>query len=58
MKVREAILAEKERAFGAESKEVGVALYELGLAYGDLGDNAKKLDALRARAPDLRARVR
>ena len=30
VKVREAILAEKERAFGAESKEVGVALYNLG----------------------------
>ena len=34
VKVREAILAEKERAFGAESKEAGFALYDLGvLAY-------------------------
>ena len=41
VKVREAILAEKERAFGAESKEVGGALYDLGLAYWTLGDNAK-----------------
>ena len=41
-KVREAILAEKERVFGAESKEVGGALTSLGNAYGRLGDYAKK----------------
>ena len=33
-------LAEKEGAFGAESMEVGVALYELGSAYMDSGDYA------------------
>merc|ERR1739841_198091 len=39
VKVREAILAEKERAFGAKSKEVGSALWDLGNAYDDLGDH-------------------
>ena len=46
VKVREAILAEKERAFGAESKDAGMALANLGDAYGDLGDHAKSRDVL------------
>ena len=36
VKVREAILAKKERVFGAESEKVGEALWDLGLAYGAL----------------------
>ena len=40
VRVREAWLAEMERAFGAKSKEVGMALYDLGRAYDDLGDAA------------------
>ncbi|CAH0363800.1 unnamed protein product, partial [Pelagomonas calceolata] len=52
VKVREAILAEKERAFGAESKEAGKALFDLGVAYGRLGDDyAKARDALERAHP-------
>ena len=51
VKVREAILAAQERKYGAESKEVGLALYNLGLAYGDLGDNAKRLEVLERALP-------
>ena len=51
VKVREAILAEKERKFGAESKEAGAALYDLGVAYDDLGDNAKMLEVLERALP-------
>jgi len=51
VKVREAILAEKERAFGAESKEVGEALYDLGNAYQDLGEYAKQRDVLERALP-------
>jgi tetratricopeptide (TPR) repeat protein len=51
VKVREAILAAKERAFGAESKEVGAALHNLGLAYAALGDNAKRLAVLERALP-------
>ncbi len=51
VKVREAILAAQERAFGAESKEAGVALFFLGDAYGDLGDNAKFRDVLERALP-------
>ena len=50
VKVREAILA-KERAFGAESKEVGQALLKLGNAYQDLGDYAKQRDVLERALP-------
>ena len=46
VKVREVILVEKEREFGAESTEAGVALFDLGSAYGRLGDQAKKRDML------------
>ena len=51
VKVREAILAEKERASGAESKAVGVALYDLGEAYWRLGENAKQRDACERALP-------
>ena len=51
VKVREAILAKRERTFGAESKEVGRALFDLGLAYVDLGDSAKKLAVLERALP-------
>jgi tetratricopeptide (TPR) repeat protein len=51
VKVREAILAKQERAFGAESEEVGVALFHLGLAYYDLGDYAKNRDVLERALP-------
>ena len=51
MKVREAILAEKERTFGAESKEVGGALYDLGDSYWRLGDSAKHRDVLERALP-------
>ena len=57
MKVREAILAEQERTLGAESKEAGVALHNLGSAYLGLGDHVKARDVLERAAPDLRARV-
>ena len=51
VKVREAILAETEREFGAESKAVGVALYELGDACWRQGDNAKARDLLECALP-------
>ena len=51
VKVREAISAEKERVFGAESKETGVALFDLGLAYDGLGDYAKTRDLLQRALP-------
>jgi hypothetical protein len=51
VKVREAILAKQERAFSAESKEVGVALYDLGEPYGDLGDATKKVAVLERALP-------
>ena len=51
MKVREAILAKQERAFSAESKEVGVALWNLGNAYSDLGDHVKQRDVLERALP-------
>ena len=51
VKVREAILVKKERVFGAESKEAGVALYNLGNAYFDLGDHAKARDLLERALP-------
>ena len=51
VKVREAILAEKERASGAESKEVGEALFELGAAYDGPGDYAKARDAFERALP-------
>ena len=44
VKVREAILVEEERVFGAG--KAGVALFDLGNAYGDLGDPAKQRDML------------
>ncbi len=47
VKVREAILAEKERECGAESVEVGEALFELGDAFRILGDGTKARDALK-----------
>ncbi len=46
VKVREAILAEMEREFGAESKEMGLALFNLADAVDDLGDAAKTRDLL------------
>jgi len=46
VKVREAILAEKEREYGAESKEMGLALFKLADAVDDLGDAAKTRDLL------------
>ena len=58
VKVREAILAEKERAFGAESKEAGEALYDLGNAYKTLATMPRRVTPTGARAPDLRARAR
>jgi len=51
VKVQEAILAEKERSFGAESKEVGVALYELVDPVDDLGEDAKARDLLERALP-------
>ena len=51
VKVREAILVEKERAFGAESTEAGLALWYLGSAYGALGDHAKSRDMLERALP-------
>jgi len=54
VKVREAILVEEERVFGAG--KAGVALFDLGNAYGDLGDPAKQRDMLeRALAIEERA---
>ena len=56
VKVREAILVEEERTSGAESKEAGVTLASLGIAYGQLGDHTKKRDMLeRALAINERA---
>ena len=51
VKVEKAILAEKERTFGAESKEAGVALFNLGCAYMGLGDYAKQRDVLERALP-------
>ena len=51
VKVREAILAEKERAFGAESKEAGVALFDLANAVDDLGDAAKSRNLMERALP-------
>ena len=51
VKVREAILAGQERKHGAESKAVGVALWDLGIAYRKLGDNAKSLEVLERALP-------
>ena len=51
VKVREAILAEYEREFGAESKEAGAALFSLGYAYSDLGEDAKNLEVLERALP-------
>ena len=58
MKVREAILAVQERKFGGGEQGGGRALYNLGNAYGRLGDHAKSRADTGARAPDLRTRVR
>ena len=56
VKVEKAILAEREREFGAESKEAGVALFNLGCACMGLGDYAKQRDVLeRALAIEERA---
>jgi tetratricopeptide (TPR) repeat protein len=51
VRVREAILAEKERAFGAKSRKVGSVLWALGEAYSDLGDYAKFRDVLERALP-------
>ena len=51
VKVREAILAEKERAFGAESKEVGEALYDLGVAYGTSATTPRRADLVERALP-------
>ncbi len=51
VKVWEAILAEQERAFGGESKEADMALYELAAAYWRLGDSAKHRDACERALP-------
>ena len=51
VKVREAILVKKERVFGAESKEVGEALYNLSDAVYDLGHAAKARDLLERALP-------
>mmetsp|Transcript_8432 Transcript_8432/g.22766 ORF Transcript_8432/g.22766 Transcript_8432/m.22766 type:complete len:544 (+) Transcript_8432:162-1793(+) len=51
VKVREAILAEHERAYGAESKEVGEALWNLGSAYWRLGASTKHRDVLERALP-------
>jgi len=51
VKVREVILAKRERKYGAESKKAGGALWDLGLAYGDLGDYAKQRDVLERALP-------
>ena len=51
VKVEKAILAEREREFGAESKEAGVALFNLGCAYMGLGDYAKQRDVLERALP-------
>ena len=51
VKVREAILAEKEREYGAESKEMGLALFKLADAVDDLGDAAKTRDLLERALP-------
>ena len=51
VKVEKAILAEREREFGAESKEAGEALYNLGVAYWHLGDSAMHRDACERALP-------
>jgi tetratricopeptide (TPR) repeat protein len=51
VRVRETMLAEKEREFGAKSMEAGWALFELGSAYQDLGDYAKQRDLLERALP-------
>ena len=51
VKVREAILVKKMLAFGAESKEVGSALWDLGVAYWRLGDSTKHRDAFERALP-------
>ena len=47
----EAILTEKEREFGAESKEAGAALLDLGVTHLNLGDDSKARDALERALP-------
>ena len=42
----ERALAIKERAYGSDHPEVALALANLGLAYGNLGDQAKARDML------------
>ena len=51
LKVREAILATQERKYGAESKQVGKALWDLGRPYFHLGDHAKNRDVLERALP-------
>ena len=51
LKVREAILATQERKYGAESKEVGKALWDLGRPYFHLGDSVKHRDVLERALP-------
>jgi len=51
VRVREAILAEKAREFGAKSGFVGEALYNLGNSYQQLGDYAKQRDVYERALP-------
>jgi len=51
VKVREASLAAQERRHGADSREVGFALFRLAIAYEKLHDGAKTRDALRRALP-------
>ena len=44
--MQERSLAIKERAYGRDHPNVATTLTNLGLAYGDLGDQAKKRDML------------
>ena len=51
VKVQAAIVGVNMRRFGAESKEAGVALHDLGEAYWRRGDNAKACDACERALP-------